>query len=215
MVTKSRLKSERGWTDKLLKAFLPEPDLVKPNPNYKSGPPMQLFEEARIERIENTSQFKKQFNATIGRKQAARKAVATKMEQLRKYLEAVEISLPALPRDDLIDKACRHYNDIQWQREAEGRKTCGLLATKDSDRVFLDRICVNYLRHCLTRYESHLDKMSGKVGFGEGYREIRHKIFSKISGEYQWLASECKRQEGKSAGLESESSKEGTDGRML
>jgi hypothetical protein len=37
--------------------------------------------------------------------------------------------------------------------------------------------------------------MSGKVGFGEGYEEIRRKIFFKISENYLWLADECKRQQ--------------------
>ena len=78
----------------------------------------------------------------------------------------------------------------------EGRSTSGKEATDDSDPKFLERICVNYLRHCLTKYEDHLDRMSGKVGFGEGYEEIRRKIFAKISERYEWLADECKRQQG-------------------
>jgi hypothetical protein len=195
MMTKARLKSERGWTDKLIKMFLPEPDLTSPNPNYKAGPPMLLFKIDRIEAIEQTDEFKVQQKGAAKRKEAAKKAVATKLEQLWEWLDTVEIHVPVFEKSKLIKRACDHYNDMQMEREFEGRSTSGMEATADSDPKFLDRICVNYLRHCLTKYEEHLDEMSGKVGFGDGYEEIRRKIFSKISENYQWLADECKRQQ--------------------
>ena len=195
MITKSRLKSERGWTDKLIKEFLPTPDLTKPNPNYKSGPPMLLFAIDRIEKIEQTEEFKAKQPDTEKRKAAAKKAVETKLQQLWEWLDTVEIHVPAFDKSKLIKRACDHYNDMQEEREFEGRSTCGMTPTADSDPKFLERICVNYLRHCLTKYEEHLDEMSGKVGFGEGYEEIRRKIFSKISENYHWLADECKRQQ--------------------
>jgi hypothetical protein len=195
MITKSRLKSERGWTDKLIKEFLPAPDLTKPNPNYKSGPPMLLFAIDRIEKIEQTEEFKAQQPDTEKRKAAAKKAVETKLQQLWKWLDTVEIRVPVFDKSKLIKRACDHYNDMQEEREFEGRSTCGMTATADSDPKFLERICVNYLRHCLTKYEEHLDEMSGKVGFGDGYEEIRRKIFSKISENYHWLTDECKRQQ--------------------
>jgi len=196
MLTRAKLKAEHGWTDKLIKEFLPkEPDLVRPNPNYKAGPPMLLFKKERIKEIERTESFKERLAGTATSKAAAKKAVETKLGRLRKYLEGVNISVPVLPREKLIGQACRHYNDMQFDREMEGRSTSGMEADKDSDTIFLARICVNYLRHCLTSYERHLDGMSGKVGFAEGYFEIRKKIFSEISKRYDWLAKECARQE--------------------
>lgn len=197
MITKSRLKSERGWTDKLIKEFLPAPDLTQPNPHYKSGPRMMLFNMDRIETIEQTDKFKEQQESASKRKEAAKKAVETKLQQLREWLNTVQIHVPVLDRAKLIKQACDHYNDMQEWREDNGRTTCGMKATADSDQKFLERICVNYLRHCLTKYEKHLDDMSGNVGFGEGYEEIRCKIFSKISENYLWLADECKRQQGR------------------
>jgi hypothetical protein len=195
MITKSRLKSERGWTDLLLKLFLPNPDLIKPNPNYKSGPPMQLFNLERIEAVEQTEEFKTQQTATVKRKDAAKKGVETKLEQLRRYVNTILIKVPALPRQQLIKQACEHYNDMQAEREAEGRSVSGMVADSNSEPKFIERICVNYLRHCLTKYEQILDDISGRVGFGEGYEEIRRKIFSKISEKHGWLAEECKRQQ--------------------
>ena len=149
MITKSRLKSERGWTDRLLKMFLPRPDLVKPNPNYMSGPPMQLFDLARVEAIEMAEEFKAQREKTAKRKAAAERAVETKWEKMQQYLDTIEIEVPMLDRANLIEKACRHYNDLQDWRAAEGRHASEMKATADSDSKFLERICVNYLRHCL------------------------------------------------------------------
>ena len=122
-------------------------------------------------------------------------------------LQALRITPLAYPRtveatvhadDDraaLVDRACRHYNDMQDWRAAEGRYTSDLGATTDSDPKFLERICVNYLRHCLTKYEDHLDAMSGKVGFNGCYEEVRRKVFAEIAAKYEWLAEECKRQQ--------------------
>jgi hypothetical protein len=157
---------------------------------------MLLFAVEKIDAIEQTDEFKTQQVDTAKRKEAAKKAVDTKLEQLRKWLNAVQIHVPVFTKDKIIERACKHYNEMQEDREDEGLSTSGMKATANSDPKFLERICVNYLRHCLTKYEDHLDEMSGKVGFGEGYEEIRRKIFSKISERYGWLANECKRQQG-------------------
>ena len=195
MITRARMKSERGWTDSLLKLFLPEPDVITENPNYKKGPPMLLFNLEKIEAIEKTEEFKAKQAGTTKRKQAAEKAVETKLKKMEEHLNKIIIKVPVLQREQLIKKACNHYNNMQRERESEGRYTSGMDADKDSDLKFLERICVNYLRHCLTSYEHQLNKISGKVGFGEGYEEIRRKIFDSISENYEWLAKECKRQQ--------------------
>jgi len=136
------------------------------------------------------------------RKRSAKKATETKKEQLMKWLDTIQVDVPVYDKDELIEDACEHYNDIQDERELEGRSTSGMFATPNSNYKFLNRICVNYLRHCLTDYEEYLWMMSGKVGFGDGYHEIRRKIFDKISENYPWisenypwLADECERQQ--------------------
>jgi hypothetical protein len=54
MITKTGLKIDRGWTDSIIKQFLPEPDLIKKNPHYRRGSDMQLFNLEKIELIEKT-----------------------------------------------------------------------------------------------------------------------------------------------------------------
>ena len=142
-----------------------------------------------------TEEFKAQREKTAKRKAAAERAVETKWDKMQQYLDTIEIEVPMLDRAKLIKRACRHYNDMQDWRAAERRYTPDLKATADSDSKFLERICVNYLRHCLTKYEDHLDAMSGKVGFDGGYQEVRRRVFAEIAAKYEWLAEECQRQQ--------------------
>jgi hypothetical protein len=118
------------------------------------------------------------------------------LERLQKQLESVEISLPRVEKKILLKRACGHYNYMQDERACYGRSHSDIPATLNSDKEFLDRITVNYLRHCLTDYEELLDEISGKVGFAVGYFDIREKIFKKIIEYYPWLETECKRQNG-------------------
>lgn len=192
-IPKSALR-DRGWTDLLIKTFLPKPHEMRQNPNYRSGPPMCLYKIAIVEEIEQSTEFQQKMFQAQKRKQSARKAVETKLDNLRQDLAEMQFSVPVLSEDCLLKNATDHYNDMQEWRECNGFKTCGLLADEKSDKEFLNRIQVNYLRHCMTEYEEKLDQISGRVGFGEGYTDIRKKIFTEIARLYPWLVDECKRQ---------------------
>lgn len=198
-VTKSALLKERGWTNSLIKAFLPSPDEMRLNPMYKSAAPMLLYKEGRIKRIEGTQKFKKNLEKVAPKKIAAQKAVETKLNNLLSYLDSVEINLITLSKEELIEKACKHYNEIQLDRSSEGLKCSDRAATKNSDFSFLKRICVNFLRHEMTSYEDHIEEMSDKVGFNRGYLAVRDKVFDKIKETYPWLKEECEKQNGGSS----------------
>ena len=196
MITKTALR-ERDWTEKLIELFLPIPNLEKPNPMYRrAGAPMKLFFISKIEEIENSKEFKVEKEKTDKRKISSEKAIKTKIEKLQKHLETVNVDLPKMDKDVLIKKACASYNNMQAERECYGRSFREQSASKASEIKFLNRICVNYLRHCKTDYEELLDEISGKVGFSVGYQDIRGKIFEKIIKLYPWLEEECKRQNG-------------------
>jgi hypothetical protein len=193
-LTKTQLK-QRGWTNSLIKAFAPIPDKTKPNPNYRSGPPMWLFDDDRILTIEASEDFQEKKKPVEKRQASARKAIATKLSKLQKYVDEIEIEIPELSKSALIHNACNHYNQMQEEREITGRSTSGMYANINSNEKFLERICVNYLRHCLTDYEIYLSDMSCKVGFLGGYKSVRQKIFGEIAKKYQWLKDECERQQ--------------------
>lgn len=195
MIAKCALK-ERGWTNSLIEKFLPFPDKLKPNPHYRCAPEMKLYILKRVEFIEKSKDFKKLMKNVKKRKESSKKAVETKLNNLNRYLETISITLPLLPKESLINKACQHYNNMQNHRAYQGLKYSDESACKNSDTLFLERICVNYLRHSLTDYEKELDIIYGKVGFSSGYIEIRNKIFKEISIKYPWLKDECIRQNG-------------------
>ena len=51
-----------------------------------------------------------------------------------------------MPQAQLINQACAHFND----RQAVDERCDTPEATPASEPGFLDRIAVNYLRHCLS-----------------------------------------------------------------
>ena len=193
-VTKSTLLN-LGWTESLVSKFLPEPDKFQPNPYHKSGPPMRLYDLKRVERIEKTKRFIATKQAVEPRKKAARKAVTSKREGTMKYVDLVVVQVPKMDRDELVKLACESYND--WQEQKDSRRE----ESRDwepanflSSAPFLERICVNYLRHELTGYENHLEKTFGKVGTAEAYKKIKEKVENAITETYPWLTEECKKQ---------------------
>ena len=101
------------------------------------------------------------------------------------------MSVPLLAQDDLIRRACAHYNARRWQSE---REPYGPPARADSDPLFLERIAVNYLRHELSPYEAQLGAIYGRVGVREGYIALKAKVLAAIAVSYPEFAAECERQ---------------------
>jgi hypothetical protein len=184
---------QRGWTESLIQRFLPEPDDKRENPHYRSGPPMRRYRRERVEAIEQTAEFRAALEKTKKRQQAAARGIETKQDRMDEYLDTITIKVPMLDRDELIRRACEHYNRQQEEREREGRHASDLLATPDSADAFLKRIAVNYLRHC-TAYDRELDQIAGKVGRDLAYQELSRMVFAAIAEAYPWLADECRRQ---------------------
>ena len=109
-ITRQRLKQQRGWTPRLMEKFLPEPIEKVVNPNYKSGPPILLFDLRRIKRIESTKKFQKALAVTAPRKNAAMKGVATKEAKTQKMVENLQYIIKKMPRKELAERACNSYN---------------------------------------------------------------------------------------------------------
>jgi hypothetical protein len=181
----SQLK-QRGWNNELIDRLLGEPDEEIVNPHYRSGPRMRLYRIERIERAENTSGFREANARREARREAARKALATKEKRIQEYVSDVIIKVPRMSKEKLVRSACANYNAL-------GRGE--IWASENSDQQFLERICVNYLRHCLTEYDKHLTVIAGKVGVGDAYVELKIRILHAISDKHGWLLQECIRQE--------------------
>ena len=195
---------ERGWTDGLIKRLLGEPDKLSPNPHYRSGPKMVLYLLSRVESIEAKHQevLDDAGQKRARRHDAAQKAVKTKrLRTKQKSLAAIK-PLERLPLPELVQCACDSYNKLPLRRKTRQRDDWEddwdyrekKEASPDSDRLFLDRICVNYLRHVILDYDVAIDQTE-MVGGREVYQPVRRKVFVEIARAYTELAEECRRQE--------------------
>jgi hypothetical protein len=200
LITKTGLKA-RGWTDSMVERFMPVPDETRENPHYRCASPMKLYCLKRVARVEKTKGFLAAVEKAKKRQQVAALVVEKNREKTGDYVRQVEIVVPKFSQVSLLDKAIWHFNKRLAEREFEGREF-GEPASRKSDSQFLLRIAVNYLRHQMTDYESHLGQVAGRVGVGEAYYGIKKKVLEAIAAEYPWLAGECDRQWQEAVGVQ-------------
>lgn len=185
MLTKTSLK-DRGWTDSLIRKFLGEPDVLRPNPHYRSAPKMQLYKIDRVIDIEQNEAFKAALETARKRSEARKNSAIEQAERLREYIRNLNIEFPVWSKQRLTQEACDHYNRL-W-RTTEKR------ATPQSSEDFLSRISVNFLRHGLTPYDMELYLMFGKIGSVEGRVLLKARVLECIAETYPFLEDECERQ---------------------
>ena len=185
-LTKKKLK-ENGWTVGAINKFLGNPDTTKPNPMFKSSAPMALYDSERVESVEKTEDFLKWKEKRDSKKDIYEKAVQTKKAKVLKEVASWSIDVPKV--NNLLKKAINHYNDFK-----ASIGDYDLYASKESDKEFLNRIMVNYIRHMLTNYDDKLDNIYGKVGVKEAYQLLNKKIYSEIGKVYPKLSQECESQ---------------------
>lgn len=192
--SKSQLK-QRGWTEKLIREFLGEPDESSENPHYSCAAPVCFFSMKRVHRSEKSKRFLRAKQVADQRKAAAKKAAETKLQKTADLVKALidQIDVTYLDMPTLLRSAIESYNAHQKQLGKDNyASTCS--AWQDNDE-FLARICVNYLRHHCTPYHQHLDSLSGKVGTRDAYRTIKEEVLEAIAWAYPALADECTRQQ--------------------
>lgn len=183
---------KKGFTDRLIRMLLPEPERVR-NPMYASSPPMKLFREEDVLRAMQTKEFLEAQEKRQARKEAARKATLTRKQHL---LDAVNESLSKLqikqlPFEEVKRRALRE--------KQEWNMWCGSFETVPMDgssvnKKTLDRWCVNYIRHQLTVYDEVLEQLERKTGKQEAYELAFTTILNKIGEVYPMLQEECERQ---------------------
>jgi len=194
-ITRSGLLKERGWTDSLIKKFLSTPDKTEPNPRYKNaGAPMKLYQIKRVETIESSGEFQKEYDKCQTRKQSACRAVTTKKTSLLRQAENIQFDMPIIEKSKLIELAVDDYNARADVRGLERGDFNEKWASPDDDPGFICRLCVNYLRHRACPYDLELDNVKNKVGVREAYRIIKQKALQAIAQKYAWLEEETENQ---------------------
>lgn len=180
-ITKTEL-AER-WSNKLIEKYFPQCSLERPNPQYKRGSPMQLYDVGKVRHIESTEAFKTDYQKACVRKVAARERAQRKREELIMYANGVQIKIPDMEKDKLIEKACYHYNIRHYIYGSLYDEK----ATPSSDESFLKRITINYLRHKCTTYDMELQRFYKKVGKHEAHDVLQERINEAIKQKYEWL----------------------------
>jgi hypothetical protein len=121
-----------------------------------------------------------------------KKAVETKRGNTLQRAASIPIQpLAIFAKSELISKAVSHYNSRQSDFALSRREIDYRIASVGDDEYFLNRLCVNYLRHCCSNYDSVLARFLGRVGTGEAYTIVKRRVLLMIGEVYTWLAEEC------------------------
>jgi len=186
LVCKSELIELRGWTKALIEKFLGVPDETKVNHRYRKSAPIQLFSLDRVKTMESNSLFVEALDKSEKRRKSVR---GTARDKLKEKTSLLKINLKVLDEQVLLDRALKNFNDFKMEREDYR------FADKTSGKTFLDRICVNFIRHNLTSYDQDIEDLFGQQEKDYGLLLLRNKIIKEISKAYPYLREECIRQE--------------------
>jgi hypothetical protein len=173
--------------------------ITKQNPYWKNSLPMKLFDVSIVESKEKTDVYKSYILKNKLKKETLRKkwverTVALKLV-LFGYIDALPIKFNAIDEKRLIKNACTHYNNLwesrdEWSWQYEDK----FADENSSDKLFLNRIVVNYLRHEYNWYEQKLDSLYWKTWRLEWYIRLKTNILNEIWIAYPFLNDEVKRQ---------------------
>lgn len=195
LTAKDLRERDAAWTEAAIRRFLGEPDQLKKNPFYRTAAPMRHYLQERVEKVEATDEWASWRTRSLKRSTAARQVAKRKEDDLLQEVSRVRISVSAPPGLGTVRKAAvNHFNERSaeralWRGDIEYEP-----ATLDSDRQFLDRITVNYLRHECTTYDDVLDSLARRVGKRKAYDLIRGRVLDAVAERYPELRSECVRQ---------------------
>jgi hypothetical protein len=186
-LTKQKLK-ERGWTDSAIRKFLGEPDELKKNWLYSKAAPICLYSISKVEIIEKSDDFinwkiKSKIKGNAIKK--SKKIIAQKIFILMKSWNP-EIKI--LPLDEVKSLAIIAYNTFSVET---GRD---FYADENSDKRFLERIMVNYIRHNLTDYDYVLANTYRKIAKHDLIILAKSIVYDSIITNYPELSEEANRQ---------------------
>lgn len=181
-LTKTELA--KRWSNSLIDSYFPICSLEKPNPKYRGGSPMQLYDLGRVRYIESTDAFKADYKKVLKRKIAARERTERKREKQIMYANGVQIMVPDYEKDKLIKKACEFYNACM----SKGVFCCdGEKATPSSNESFIKKIVIYFLRFECSYLNDEFDTFFKRVGKNKAFAVLQGRILDAIKQKYDWL----------------------------
>lgn len=184
----------RGWTLRMVRQLLGEPDLLRANPYFRTAPQTRLYRVDRVEAVEASEEFRTVSAASVRRSVAAKAAAQRRRREVLARIAAEPVDVPRLPPDRLVAEALAHRNDRDEEGPHERGDHAPRPATVESaEPEALARWKVDYLRHRLTRYDELLDGLYGSTGRAAAEELLRRRVYAAISAAYPDLARECER----------------------
>ena len=192
-ISKGTIKKELGWTDGSIKNFLGEPDKLASNPNYRSGPPMQLYLQSRVRAAMETEEWKGWYTKTLARrqKQSERsKAIAEKKREqaIAQSLKQLKVKFPKVKSESEAYRLARQYWAEHKEALALSRGEFPDFVEVPGSDVDIDtqyRWLNNWIRHELSNYEAILESLSGQIGINASHDELQGEIEKRTD---QWMS---------------------------
>lgn len=195
-VCRNYLIKERGFTQRDIETYLPEPEVIIHPFNRKLVSyvwPEDLVRNIIISDVE--------LQRKIGKNRARRKKLekAKKSKLLQKQVEETKrlyeeagkrVNIVNLPLKALRKSALSHARDLYKKKDPTFNPYRG-------HGNVINTWEVNYIRHRLTSYDRSLKIDLGKKGTKEGQKILVNIIFDKIIKAYPHLKDECERQRKK------------------
>lgn len=195
--SKLQLKIERGWTDKLIRAYLPrKPDWTRKIYGIRNKEE-HLFKKERIAEIEALPEFQADYETAQANRARGKKAAATVREMIIEQARTCKISIIPISDKNLLRKAIEAYNQRRWRRliqKSNFNPDFYNPATEHSTEKFLNRIQVNYIRHNLTSYDYLLKQNVRKIGGREAIIILQTRVYEKIAETYPRFKAEVEEQ---------------------
>ena len=104
--SKPELRS-RGWTDSMIKRFMPEHDYECVNPFFKSASKMKLYLQDKVIKIEETEDFKTALSLGRKRREIYLSVAARKRKEMIDWVTSLKINIPDMDKSDIISRACK------------------------------------------------------------------------------------------------------------
>ena len=149
-ITLAKLIEERPWSEPMVRDFLGEPDRTPPNPHYRAGPPMRLYDLKRIEQAEATPEFALRQAQYEVRKKAALERSSAKREELIADVRQVEIHYYfGMTVKDARENGLQARADREDDKNSRRGNFKGPASRNPKDHApeDIDRWAVNWLRH--------------------------------------------------------------------
>lgn len=161
--------SQRGWTKELIDIYLNKPDLFEINPQTRRY--LYLYSLYKVEYLESLESIKPNLDLSISTKPIE------EVGDVYQWIEELNIDIPIIPIETLLKKSIELYNKEIAITPADKKSLY-------NKAHILQTLCLNYLRHKCTRYDSYLNYLNLQFNTELSCIRVKEYINKKINQTY-------------------------------